>query len=122
MHEESSAVMRCLSQEVMDKSCKKQQGKLNIKKSLKDKQNNEEEKRERKPENVAIDVRTNNAPAIGNCKPLDYRHVLCLAEANEEQLIVELARRRAEKYRFHGDLTTKKGFISNPSETKALSS
>jgi hypothetical protein len=123
MHEEATAVMRGLSQEVMEKTCKKQ-GKSKTKKSLKDKQKmkgNKEEKRERYPENAVIDARKNNSPVTRNCNPPDLRHVLSLAEATEEHLVVELARRRAEKYCLHGAMAAKQGFASNLSETKALS-
>jgi len=39
-------------------------------------------------------------------------------EASEEQLAVEIARRRAAKYHLHGAMTAKKGFYRHPATTE----
>lgn len=113
MHEEATAVMRCLSEEVTERT-RKEQGKSNNTKSLKGKQktkDSEEENKESNPGNDSMDASfTVNLDTSDTNHP-NPNHILGLAEASEEQLVAELTRRRAEKYRLHGAMTAKKGFI-----------
>jgi hypothetical protein len=114
MHEEATAVMRCLSEEV-EKRSRKQQGN-NTSKSRKQKQNmhdGEEEKKECHEGNGSSDIRSSVIdPDFHDKTNLESsKHTNGLADFSDEQLVAELTRRRAEKYRLHGAMIAKKGFI-----------
>ncbi len=114
MHEEATAVMRCLSEEVEERS-RKQQGN-NTLKSRKQKQNTidgAEEKKECHAGNGSSDIRSLEFDPDFNDKTNleSSKQANGLAEFSDEQLVAELTRRRAEKYRLHGAMIAKKGFI-----------
>jgi hypothetical protein len=118
MHDESTAIMRCLSEEVEERT-RKQQGNVTFKKSRKNKQkmkDGEEEKKECQTGDCSLD---GSSPGFdldinNNTYHLTSKQTYCLAEFSDEQLMAELTRRRAEKYRLHGAMTAKKGFIPQP--------
>jgi hypothetical protein len=115
MHDEATAIMRCLSEEVEERT-RKQQGNGALKKSLKNMQKINDSGEEKK------ECHTGGCPLDGsslifdlgindNTNHLTSKQTYCLVEFSDEQLAAELTRRRAEKYRLHGAMTAKKGFM-----------
>lgn len=110
MHEEATAVMRCFSEEALAKTRKEQGKSKKNKHNIREKElfnPIEDEKKEYDAQaESSFSPKTNAASSV------------CLAEASEEQLAVEIARRRAAKYHLHGAMTAKKGFNRSPSTTE----
>jgi len=110
MHEEATAVMRCFSEEALAKTRKEQGKSKKTKHTIEEKESSnpiEEEKKEYDAQTeISFPPKTNAACSV------------CLAEASEEQLAVEIARRRAAKYHLHGAMTAQKGFNRHPATTE----
>eukprot|EP00545_Synedropsis_sp_CCMP1620_P007982 CAMPEP_0119022258 /NCGR_PEP_ID=MMETSP1176-20130426/27562_1 /TAXON_ID=265551 /ORGANISM="Synedropsis recta cf, Strain CCMP1620" /LENGTH=213 /DNA_ID=CAMNT_0006977043 /DNA_START=90 /DNA_END=728 /DNA_ORIENTATION=- len=104
MHEDATAIMRCYTEEAIAKSRKENHKKLDYKKiGIKKGQ-----KRIQQGEITGNEVKE-DAPAVKRARLQREEHEakrlkLMLSEASEEDLIKEIARRKAEKFKLSGSM------------------
>merc|ERR1712100_64324 len=101
MHDDSTAIMRCYTEEVVSRTCK-----------VKDRKNR---KRSKFLAAANQELQSSQSKTTGSPPETDPNLHLALRNASEEDLIKELARRKAERFRHSGAMKRLKNDES-PSE------